>query len=281
MPHLNELHEKFGGKGLVIVGVTSESLQLMQPWAEAKGAKYPLVSDPSAKSSEAYGVNGIPAAFLIDPQGKVVWAGHPATLTQESIDKALVGAVSPFGPLTAQLAPVQELIDKHLPGKALALLQTLVKGGTLDERSQQLAAFTTTSLNGEAGRMLAHARELFEGKDVLAAAILLHEAAARYDGSERGKDAQQKLKEIAKDRDCKREVDGAALIAKARQCESDKLYDEAYALYKKASGISHTKAKDEADRAMGQIEAQGMRGFKADCTDCTADGRACKRHRKR
>lgn len=281
MPHLNELHEKFGGKGVVIVGVTSESIELAKPWAEAKGAKYPLVSDPSAKSSEAYGVNGIPAAFLIDAKGKVIWAGHPATLTEALIEQAVVGAVSPFGPLTEQLAPVQELIDKHMPGKALAMLQTLLKAGSLDARSKQLAEFTQTSLNGQAYRLLARATALFEGKDPLEAAILLHEVAARFDGCEPAKDAQQKLKDMAKDKELKREVDGAALLAKARQCESDKLYDDAYALYKKTTGLGRSKAKDEAERAMGKLDAQGLRGFKPDCPDCTADGRACKRHKKR
>ncbi|MCS7300837.1 MAG: TlpA family protein disulfide reductase, partial [Fimbriimonadales bacterium] len=33
--------------------------------------------DAGQVASNAYGVEGIPTAFLIDPQGKVVWSGHP------------------------------------------------------------------------------------------------------------------------------------------------------------------------------------------------------------
>ena len=41
--------------------------------------------DTEQRAAQQYGVEGIPTAFLIDPQGKVVWAGNPLTRQQESL----------------------------------------------------------------------------------------------------------------------------------------------------------------------------------------------------
>jgi hypothetical protein len=36
-----------------------------------------------------YGVKGVPHAFLIDVEGKIVWEGHPGSLPKEELAKAL------------------------------------------------------------------------------------------------------------------------------------------------------------------------------------------------
>jgi Peroxiredoxin len=41
--------------------------------------------DEGQRAAQQYGVEGVPTAFLIDPQGKVVWAGNPLTRQQESL----------------------------------------------------------------------------------------------------------------------------------------------------------------------------------------------------
>jgi thiol-disulfide isomerase/thioredoxin len=41
--------------------------------------------DEGQRAAQQYGVEGIPTAFLIDPQGKVAWAGNPLTRQQESL----------------------------------------------------------------------------------------------------------------------------------------------------------------------------------------------------
>jgi len=49
-----------------------------------------VASGSNAKS--LYGVRGIPAACLIDPSGKVVWSGHPNSLSSGKVKSALKGA---------------------------------------------------------------------------------------------------------------------------------------------------------------------------------------------
>ena len=46
------------------------------------------------KAGNTYGVNAIPHAFLIDPDGVIVWAGHPARLKESALDAALAARES-------------------------------------------------------------------------------------------------------------------------------------------------------------------------------------------
>jgi len=51
---------------------------------------YPIAKEQGDSMSKAYGVKGIPAAAVVK-DGKVVWRGHPAKLTDDMI-KGWLGA---------------------------------------------------------------------------------------------------------------------------------------------------------------------------------------------
>lgn len=86
MPEIQKLHEQFGDKGLVVLGMnTWEGRDKLTPEAaDAQAVKFKhdnkytyrglLRADDAAK---AYGVSGIPAMFVIGPDGKLVgqWIG--------------------------------------------------------------------------------------------------------------------------------------------------------------------------------------------------------------
>lgn len=86
MPEVQKLHEQYGDKGLVVLGMNSwEGRGKLTPEAADEQAikfkhdnKYTyrglLRADDTAK---AYGVSGIPAMFLIGPDGKLIgqWVG--------------------------------------------------------------------------------------------------------------------------------------------------------------------------------------------------------------
>lgn len=71
--HLNELHEKYADKGVSIIGLTYEDPAIVKPFLQQKTMKY--IVGAGSPSSKAYGVNGIPHAFLIDPKGTIIWDG--------------------------------------------------------------------------------------------------------------------------------------------------------------------------------------------------------------
>jgi hypothetical protein len=88
------LNEEFGPKGLSVLALTSEGESPTQKWIEDKGAKYPYAYDSGGKLSRALGIEGIPAAVLVDASGKIIWQGHPSSVNKELIAKAIEGAIS-------------------------------------------------------------------------------------------------------------------------------------------------------------------------------------------
>ena len=93
IPHLTEVQEKYGDRGVKIIGVSNEDLGTVEPFVEKMGDKmaYTVVIDGGAVSSdymEKYNINSIPHAFVVK-DGAVVWHGHPMDKLEAAIDDAL------------------------------------------------------------------------------------------------------------------------------------------------------------------------------------------------
>ena len=81
MPHLVQLRSRYAGRGLLVLGVTKAAPEDALTFARETGVTYALL--PGAEDVfEDYGVLWVPAAKLIDPQGRVV------------VDDRTVGALS-------------------------------------------------------------------------------------------------------------------------------------------------------------------------------------------
>jgi peroxiredoxin len=71
IPMLNALHEEFGERGLVILAMSDEDASVIQRFVESHDVAYTNLTAP-AEVSESYGVLGLPSAYLIDRDGKIV-----------------------------------------------------------------------------------------------------------------------------------------------------------------------------------------------------------------
>jgi peroxiredoxin len=71
MPHLEELHERLGSRGLKVIGISTESPSTVAAAAERFHLKYPLASDEGEAMQNAYHVFALPTLVLIDRQGVV------------------------------------------------------------------------------------------------------------------------------------------------------------------------------------------------------------------
>ena len=72
IPFLNRMHEEYGPKGLVVLGIgVMESVLRSEKYKADKGTKYPLIPDQQGKVTIGYGINLTPSAFIIRPDGKV------------------------------------------------------------------------------------------------------------------------------------------------------------------------------------------------------------------
>jgi len=122
IPHLSKVQEKYKDKNVIFIGITNEDAKAVKPFVEQMGAKmdYRVALDSAGTASanymSAYGIRGIPHAFVIGKDGKVGYHGHPMDPSFETeIQKAANVASKPsFDPskLTAEeLAevPVKDL----------------------------------------------------------------------------------------------------------------------------------------------------------------------------
>lgn len=94
MPDLQSLHARYGASGLEVIGVSidEKGVGAVKKFLKGKPFTYRMLMDASDKPLwEALGVKSIPAAFLVDAEGRIVdrWLGRAPTL--EQLEKALEG----------------------------------------------------------------------------------------------------------------------------------------------------------------------------------------------
>ncbi len=72
MPDLQALYERFGSKGLVVLGISDEEFAKVEPFIGERKVSFPVLLDPGRKVNDEFVVNGIPRSFLYDREGKLV-----------------------------------------------------------------------------------------------------------------------------------------------------------------------------------------------------------------
>jgi peroxiredoxin/YHS domain-containing protein len=80
MPELQALHEKYAERGLTVLGISIDDggVSKVRKFVASKKFTYPIAVDSEkAPAWDAFRVKAVPAAFLIDREGRVVaqWTG--------------------------------------------------------------------------------------------------------------------------------------------------------------------------------------------------------------
>jgi thiol-disulfide isomerase/thioredoxin len=152
MPHLAELQSNYADKGVQLISVSDEELDVVQSFLDrpVKGSEdeeqtygkltsvYCLTTDPDRSVHEAYmeaaGQNGIPTAFIVGKDGRIEWIGHPMRMDEplqqviegkwdREVAKAEMLAAQRRGMITTQISKAMrngdadkamEIIDKAL-----------------------------------------------------------------------------------------------------------------------------------------------------------------------
>ena len=71
IPILNAWHDRYGARGLTVLGVTTDPAAPATATRVELGISYAVHSDPDAATTQAYDAMAIPTLFLIDHQGTV------------------------------------------------------------------------------------------------------------------------------------------------------------------------------------------------------------------
>jgi cytochrome c biogenesis protein CcmG, thiol:disulfide interchange protein DsbE len=91
-PTLATLHEKYGKRGLVVIGIDlQESAAKVKEYVKEHQVPYRVLLDSDASVARKYGVSAIPAFFVIDAKGAIVWrrTALRAEEMEEQVQKAL------------------------------------------------------------------------------------------------------------------------------------------------------------------------------------------------
>lgn len=87
VPKLQKMYTDYKGKGLQMVGVTkvtkSSTDEKVAEFISTQKLSYPMAKEDGGLS-DYFNVAGIPAAAVVK-DGKVVWRGHPASLTDQML----------------------------------------------------------------------------------------------------------------------------------------------------------------------------------------------------
>jgi len=77
-PQLIALAEKYADKGVVVIGIDSNTpndVESIKKYAEEKGKKYPILKDVDNVYADKVGATRTPEVFVIDKEGKVAYHG--------------------------------------------------------------------------------------------------------------------------------------------------------------------------------------------------------------
>ncbi len=73
MPYMNNQYEQFKDEGVQVLAVNVGETDLaVNKFSERYDLAFPIVIDKDGQVQSAYGINPLPATFLIDKDGKVV-----------------------------------------------------------------------------------------------------------------------------------------------------------------------------------------------------------------
>lgn len=89
LPEVQKLADKFGDRGLVVIGIHSaEASETCEDFIKKNNISYPIAID-SGKTAETYAVSAWPTVFVIDKTGKVVVGYTNDVPSDETIENLL------------------------------------------------------------------------------------------------------------------------------------------------------------------------------------------------
>jgi cytochrome c biogenesis protein CcmG, thiol:disulfide interchange protein DsbE len=93
-PLLDRLERRLAGHGTIVGVAWNDATADTRRFVREHGVRYPVVRDVDEAFGRAYGVNGVPETFVLDPHGRIV-ALNRSQLTQRWISAAIDPLLAP------------------------------------------------------------------------------------------------------------------------------------------------------------------------------------------
>lgn len=95
IPHLAEMHKKYGKDNVVILGISNEEASEIEGFLKKTEMPYFVGQDDDMATNEVWmdDIQGIPHAFIVNKDAQVVWTGNPleAEAMEETIKQLIAG----------------------------------------------------------------------------------------------------------------------------------------------------------------------------------------------
>lgn len=238
-----------------MLGLSSEPPEKVEPYVEELGITLPIGA--SSSTSGRYGVRGIPDAALIGPDGKLMWSGHPSSLSKDKVKEALKGARKPapggymaFRPSMPAEGALKSAVEAALSGdlgKSYAAAQKVAAGDASPD--QENAQVLIRELDQHIADLRKAADNLIERLSILEGIEVLERMGASLKGHEAGDAATERVKDIKKDERLSKELEAAEAFAALKK-RSDRL-----STAKKRKAYEDFARKNEGTRAAARAMA--------------------------
>jgi hypothetical protein len=151
-----------------------------------------------------YGGRGYPSAWALDGDGKVIWSGHPAGVTNEMVEKWVenIAPTKVNREVDRSLSKAAKTFDAGEYGQALQEAKDAA-AKTEDEAVKADAAYIESLVQKHLDANAAKQAKAKEEGDLVALGKALEEAAAKFKGSEPGNTADAAWKELKKSKEYK------------------------------------------------------------------------------
>jgi thiol-disulfide isomerase/thioredoxin len=223
--HMVELQKKYGDKGLQIIGVSLDSDESeLRSVIAAKNFTWPQYYDGGGWRNVLageWGVKSIPATFILDPTGKVVWKGHPARIDEalEAAFKKTPPSLIDEGTRSRTLAAL-DFVEKNVATDLIESVKQLggvpsgaTQDATLARRLTAATALVDAACDKQMAEVEAHVTEKAYGK----ALEQLKRLAGKLDGYPLGKRAQKRLDELKELPEVKAQLKDIDLAVRAEE----------------------------------------------------------------
>ena len=144
IPHLTELHNKYRGRGLTIIGVSDEPVGTVKPFVQKMSSTmaYAVATDPEKKIQQdwmqAAKQDGIPCAFVVR-KGKILWIGNPL---DDQFDTVVLAALAGRYNPSSRVRPIRPSAPQ---AKRFASRTSRMRGSTSTRSSRSIRRSSATS----------------------------------------------------------------------------------------------------------------------------------------
>lgn len=265
-PHMVQIHKDHADKGLHIIGISldSDKNKLLKV-VKQSGFAWPHYFDGKVFEniiSKQWGPDGVPTAFIIGPDGTVLWTGHTAR-----IDRPLAEAFRDHPPLvikpevfeqaSALLDRVESAVQQRDGFAALGAMAKLPVEAKRNPALRQRAEAVQPELLRLAAAAVNEASDLATKGRYGEAADALRVVVQLFPDEETGKQASTGLNRLLQDPKSAAEIErfdqeqaAALLLDQAKSLAEQKKHGEAYNSLK--------RLLDQHPKAAAASEARGL-----------------------